>query len=313
MTRGAGSRVRRYGAACAVAALAVFVYPAAAQAQSSLVGRLGPWVNVGDQIRVTGANGDQVSGRLVGLTHDELVVRTSAGERRFGADARAVAVRRRPVRRAILVGAGAGAVVGVGACIGDDPTECIDRPMVVGALGAGVGAVYALIRARWQPVYPAPPGREAAAEAWQPGPLDDLGLRANLGDRVQVTDGTGLKTEGRLVRMNGTDLAVETALGEVSVPAARVDQVRVRRYPMRTGALIGAAALTIALVSSPNCRREDSDCQPLVALPMGAGVGAAIGALIPRMTPVFRAAQAQVVVVPVVRRGRYGLNARLQW
>lgn len=298
---------------CLVAALIALAQPSLAPAQTTPLGRLGPWINLDDQIRVTGADGEQVTGRLVGLTHDDLVVRTPAGQRRFSADVRAIAVRRRPLRTPILVGAGAGVAAGVAAaCTGSDRSECADGPLILGALGAGVGAVYGLVRARWQAVPPVAAGRETMP-AWQPGPLDELALRVNVGDRVQVTDESGIRSNGRVVRLTGRELGLETTQGDVSLSAGRVREVRVRRYPMRIGALVGAAAMTIALAASPHCRSEDSDCQPLAALPIGAGVGGAVGALIPRMAPVFRASQAQAAVVPVVGRGRYGVGASLRW
>lgn len=109
--------------------------------EASLLEDLALHVNLDDQLRIVDKAGTRASGRLIGLTAEELTLRTAAGERRFPrADLREVAVRRRPLRAGVLIGAGAGAALGaLAACTGDDREECPDAALIAGGLGAGVG------------------------------------------------------------------------------------------------------------------------------------------------------------------------------
>jgi hypothetical protein len=130
-------------------------------AQSSLLEDLGIRVNIDDRIRVEDQSGVRTSGRLTGLTTDAITIQTSAGEKHFTRETvRQVAVRRQPIRMAVLIGAGAGAALGAAiACTGPEREECVDGPIMVGAVGAGVGlAVGALIH-RTTVVYPEPEQR----------------------------------------------------------------------------------------------------------------------------------------------------------
>ena len=130
-------------------------------AQSSLFEDLGLRVNLDDRLRVEDQSGVGTSGRLTGLTTDAITIQTSAGEKHFTRETvRQVAVRRQPIRMAVLIGAGAGAALGAAiACTGPEHEECVDGPIMVGAVGAGVGlAVGALIH-RTTIVYPEPEKR----------------------------------------------------------------------------------------------------------------------------------------------------------
>jgi hypothetical protein len=130
-------------------------------AQSSLLEDLGLRVNLDDKVRVEDQSGAQTTGRLTALTDQAITVQTSAGEKHFSRETvRQVAVRRQPVRATVLIGAGAGAAIGAAiACTGQEREECVDGPIMVGALGAGLGlAVGALIH-RTTVVYPEPEKR----------------------------------------------------------------------------------------------------------------------------------------------------------
>ena len=95
------------------------------------------------------------------FTADEIILQAAAGEKHFTRETvRQVAVRRQPLRMAVLIGAGVGAATGaVAGCAGPDREECADAPIVVGAFGAGLGlAVGALIH-KTTIVYPEPEQR----------------------------------------------------------------------------------------------------------------------------------------------------------
>ena len=134
---------------------------AASGVQASLLEDLALRVNLDDQLRVEDRSGVTTTGRLTRLTADEITVHTDAGEKHFTRETvRQVAVRRQPLRMAVLIGAGAGAAIGaVAACTGRDREECADAPILAGAVGAGLGlAVGALIH-RTTIVYPEPEKR----------------------------------------------------------------------------------------------------------------------------------------------------------
>lgn len=105
-------------------------------------------VNLDDQIRVEDRAGERVAGRLTRLTADAITIQTRDGERQFArATIHRIEVRRHPIRSAVLIGAGVGAVLGaLAACTGDDTSECPDGAIFGGAGGAAAGlAVGSLI------------------------------------------------------------------------------------------------------------------------------------------------------------------------
>lgn len=121
---------------------------AASGVQAHLLEGLALRVNLDDPLLVEDASGVGTTGRLTRLTEDEITLQTAAGEKHFTRETvRRVAVRHRPLRMTVLIGAGAGAAIGaVAACTGRDREECADAPIMAGALGAGLGlAVGALI------------------------------------------------------------------------------------------------------------------------------------------------------------------------
>ena len=129
---------------------------AASAVQASLIEDLALRVNLDDQLRVEDQSRGMTTGRLTRLTADEIVVRTGAGEKHFRRETiRQVAVRRRPLRTAVLIGAGAGAATGaIAACTGPEREECADAPILAGALGAGLGLAAGGLMHRTTIVYP---------------------------------------------------------------------------------------------------------------------------------------------------------------
>jgi hypothetical protein len=217
------------------------------------------------------------------------------------------------MREAVLIGAGLGAVGGlVAACTGPDREECPDAGLLLGAVGAGAGVVVSALRPGWSTVYSADEGIVAGVAAGPPGPLDLLALHVNLGDRLRVRAHSGATIRGRLTGLTGDEITLETESGEMRVASASIDTVGVRGYALREGALIGAGALTAFLFMTPGCR-DDPDCIPLLGAPLGAGVGVAVGALVPRMKTVFRAEEPRVRFVPVLSPRSMGVRAILRW
>jgi len=129
--------------------------------QASLLQDLALRVNLDDQLRVEERSGVRTIGRLTRLTADEITLQTAAGEKHFTRETvRQVAVRRQPIRMAVLIGAGAGAAVGaVAGCVGPDSEECADAPIIAGTFGAGLGLAVGALVHRTTIVYPEPEQR----------------------------------------------------------------------------------------------------------------------------------------------------------
>ena len=272
-------------------------------------------VNLDDRLRIEDQSGAKTTGRLTRLTHDEITIQTDAGEKRFtSATVREIEVRRRPLRKGVLIGAGVGAVLGaLAGCAGPQRDECADAPMILGALGAGVGLAVGALAPRATTVYRPPtdmaPSRGSARP---PGPFDDLALRVNLDDRLRIEDPSGARTTGRLTRLTGDEMTIETDAGEKRFTSGTVREVAVRGYSLGKGALIGAGVFAILFAAAPACR-SNPDCIPIAAAPVGAGVGLAVGALIPRMTTVFRAQEKHTSLSPESSRGAISVRASLRW
>ena len=130
----------------------------AIRVQPSLLEDLALRVNLDDQLRVEDQSGGRTTGRLTGLTADEITIQTDAGEKYFTRETvRQIAVRRQPLRMAVLIGAGAGAVAGaIAACARPDREECADAPILAGGVGAGIGLAVGALLHRTTIVLPAP-------------------------------------------------------------------------------------------------------------------------------------------------------------
>jgi hypothetical protein len=132
--------------------------PSPGGVQAGFLSDLALRANLDDQIQVEDRSGVRTTGRLTHLAANEIVVRTDAGEKRFARETvRQVAVRRRPLRMAVLIGAGAGAAAAaVAACKGPDREECADAPILAGGLGAGLGLAVGAVIHQTALVYPEP-------------------------------------------------------------------------------------------------------------------------------------------------------------
>ena len=140
---------------------------------------------------------------------------------------------------------------------------------------------------------------QSSAQALQS--FEDLALRVNLDDRLRVEDRSGAKATGRLTRLTRDVITIQTETGEKRFTRDTVRAVAVRGYALRKGALIGAGVFAV-LGAVANCSHEGGAGCAIVGLlggaPIGAGVGLATAALIPRMKPVYRAPEAAVFVQP---------------
>ena len=123
---------------------------------------------------------------------------------------------------------------------------------------------------------------------------------------------SGTRTSGRLTHLSGDEMTIETDAGEKRFTSALVREVAVRSYPLGKGALIGAGAFAILLAASPACR-SDGHCIPIAAAPVGAGVGLAVAALIPRMRTVYPAPAKHASFSPEFSRGTIAVRASLRW
>jgi len=122
--------------------------------------------------------------------------------------------------------------------------------------------------------------------------FEELALRVNLDDQLQVEDRSGAKATGRLTRLTRNDIVVQTEAGERRFTSDDVRAVAVRDHPLRKGALIGTAVFAVLGALAVCSHEEDGGCSiagPLAAAPIGAGVGLAMGAIVSRIRTVYRA------------------------
>ena len=143
----------------------------------------------------------------------------------------------------------------------------------------------------------------APSPGWSQGlqSFDDLALRVNLDDQLQVEDQSGAKLTGRLTRLTRNDMAIQTRAGEKRFTSDTVRGVAVRGHALRRGALVGAGVFAVLGAVAVCSHRGSGDCGivgPVGAAPIGAGVGLAIAALIPQMKPIYRAPENRISVPP---------------
>lgn len=129
--------------------------------------------------------------------------------------------------------------------------------------------------------------------------FDDLALRVNLDDQLQVEDQLGVKATGRLTRLTRDELAIQTDAGEKRFTSDSIRKVAVRGHSLRKGALVGAGVFAVLGALAVCSREGDGNCiivGPLGAVPIGAGVGLSMGALIFRMRTIYRAPESRASV-----------------
>lgn len=267
-------------------------------------------VNLDDRLRVENLSGETITGRLTHLTSADLAILTAAGEKPFTRDTvREISLATRPLRKSVLIGAGAGTVLGtLGGCVRAPRDECPDSVLMLGALGAGLGLAAGALIHTTKTVYRASEERSAAsapmsslvAPAAHDRPrltrplqtFEDLGLLVNLADRLRVENESGVKTTGRLTRLTPDEITIQTDAGEKRFASATVREVGLRGFSLGRGALIGAGVFAAGFgVLACAARSGTPGCAavPIGAGVIGAGVGLALGAVIPRITTVYRA------------------------
>jgi hypothetical protein len=131
---------------------------------------------------------------------------------------------------------------------------------------------------------------QGSAQALQS--FEDLALRVNLDDQLQVEDQAGVKAIGRLTHLTRDAITIRTDAGEKRFLSDMVRDVAVRGHSLRKGALIGAGVFAVLGAVAVCSHRGGGDCiiiGPLGAAPIGAGVGLAMGALISQMRTIYRA------------------------
>jgi hypothetical protein len=280
-------------------------------------------VNLDDQLQVEDQSGVKVTGRLTRLTREEIAIQTDAGERRVtGETVREVAVRSHSLRKGALIGTGVFAVLGaLAVCSHEGDGACV----IVGSLGAapigaGVGMAMGALISGMRTVYRVPEGRapvpqSRATGGVRPSLLEDLALRVNLNDQLQVEDQSGATTTGRLTRLTADEITIHTAAGEKHFTRETVRQVAMRRQPLRMAVLIGAGAGAAigAVAACTGPAREECADAPILAGGFGAGLGLAVGALMHRTTIVYPEVEKRTFVFPEISRGAVGVRVSLRW
>ena len=139
--------------------------------------------------------------------------------------------------------------------------------------------------------------------------FEQLALRVNLGDQVDVLDRSATVHAGRITQLTGAELTVQTDAGAKHFTSDSIRSVAVRYHPMLRAALIGVVAFAVAGAVAICSHRGGSDCALVGAVgaaPVGGGAGLTIGALTTRMRSVYvatarpSAAATHVATVPSV-------------
>ena len=133
------------------------------------------------------------------------------------------------------------------------------------------------------------------------GSFDDLALRINLGDELQIEDQSGSRTRGRLIRLTRDEIVIQTEAGEKRFTSETVREVALRGHSLRKSALVGAGVFAALGVAATCAHEGGGNCVMVGALgaaPIGAGAGLAMGAAIPRMKSVYRAPEGGAPVPP---------------
>lgn len=315
-------RVRRLAVASSLVLLLLAPSVSSAQMVQSF-DDLALRVNLGDRVHVEGTSGPAATGRLVRLTHDEMTIQTSAGERRYTRDdVREVRVGGHPLGKTALVGAVVLATLGaVTVCSREGAGgSCVAAPFGVAPVGAGFGLAIGGLISSMKAVYRAPEGRAPlagapAARGERASLLEDLALRVNLDDSVRVEDRSGGRTTGRLTRVTADEIEIQAADGAKHFTRESIRQVAVRRRPIRAAVLIGAGAgvATAVVAACAGSDREACEDSPILGGAVGAALGLAVGALIHRTTVVYPETGTQALLLPAISRHAAGVRVSLQW
>ena len=118
--------------------------------------------------------------------------------------------------------------------------------------------------------------------------LEELQARLRTGDKIQVTDSMGKKTQGKFDGISGSSLRLIVDGTRQEFLEARISEITKRRPESRwdgvlIGLGIGLVAGTVNITSVCNNASERDDCFSVgwaIVLPIYAGAGAGSGALI---------------------------------
>ncbi len=151
--------------------------------------------------------------------------------------------------------------------------------------------------------------------------FDDLGLRLKRGDRVVVETVSRQTVRGTVTVLTHTDLAVKDGDSSVRLLAADIALVTRSRRHVRTGMLVGVGAVWVGGLASP-CR-EDCELIPVLLTPVGALLGAGVGALLSSREVVYERiatpasgespSPRRATILPMVHRGAFGARVAVDW
>src|SRR5688500_6957730 len=151
-------------------------------------------------------------------------------------------------------------------------------------------------------------------------------VAAAVGQNVRVSLTNGGRETGRLLSLSAAEVVIRTRGTEVRLPLDRVRSVTRLPDPIRDGALLGAAIGAVAGLQILKCEPGVNDDCPrphswwYLDAPVGAGIGAIIGALIDRIKVskdgvVYRAPvrTSRFLVAPVITPTRRGVALVVWW
>lgn len=166
-------------------------------------------------------------------------------------------------------------------------------------------------------IYRAPESRASVAgsSAAQASLLEDLALRVNLDDRLEIEDRSGARTTGRLIRLTADEITLRTNAGEKHFTRETVRQVALSHRPVRIAVLIGAGvgAATGAVAACTGQEREECADASILGSAIGAGLGLAAGALMQKTTIVYPQSEQRTLVLPVISRHAVGVRVSRVW
>jgi hypothetical protein len=274
-------------------------------------------VNLNDQLHVEDQSGAKVTGRVIRLTRDEMVIQSGVGEKRFTRDTvHAVEIRGHAFRMGAFVGAGVFAVLGgVATCSHEGGSACgIVGPLRAAPIGAGIGLALGGLIPQMNPVYRAPESGVSVSPSFrvggaEPSLLEELGGWVNLDDRLRVEERSGIKSTGRLTSLTDTEMMIETGTGEKRFAREALRQVAVRHHPLRAATLIGAGAGAAFGGLAACLADERTECPDaaIIGAGLGAGAGVVVGMLFDSTKVVYpepeREQRGTIRVVPFVSSG----------
>jgi hypothetical protein len=274
-------------------------------------------VNLNDQVQIQDESGAKVRGRVTRLTRDEIMIETSAGEKRFTRDTVHAAARRGyALRGGAVIGAGAFAVLGgIATCSHEGGSACgIVGPVRAAPIGAGLGLALGGLTPQMKPVYRGPEGAVSVSRSPRAGSaesslLEELGAWVNLDDRLRIEEPSGMTRTGRLTGLTDTELRIETSSGERRLTREALRRVAVRHRPLRAAALIGAGAGAAygGLAACLTGDRTECPDATLIGAGLGAGAGFVAGMLLQSTKVVYpepdRQQQGTIRVAPFVPPG----------